>query len=107
MRPLRRTTTKITGVVRCRRSILQTPTGLSDVRHPEIPGSQGSEITRIFLLENVAALDPTGDSLLPKAAKTRAAFAYLCLLKGREVARLDLADMFWGQSRYEQGLDVV
>jgi TolB-like protein/DNA-binding SARP family transcriptional activator len=81
--------------------------GPSDARNLEISDPNGPEITRIFLLEKVSAIGSTGESLLPKADKTRAVFAYLCLSGSREAPRLELVDMFWGQSRPEQGLDVL
>jgi adenylate cyclase len=81
--------------------------GPSHARNPEISHQSEEKTTRIFLLEKVAASGSGGESLLPNAEKTRAAFAYLCLMGGREVPRLDLVDMFWGQSRPEQGLDVL
>jgi TolB-like protein len=86
---------------------LQRIIGLPCEENPEVTGRNGEEITRIFLLEKVAATSSIGELLLPNAEKTRAVFAYLCLSGGREVPRLDLVDMFWGQSRPEQGLDVL
>src|SRR4051794_6955393 len=81
--------------------------GPSRAQNPEESDRNRADITRIFLLEKVTATGFTGESLLPTAEKTRAVFAHLCLSGGKEVPRVELADMFWGQSRPEQGLDVL
>jgi TolB-like protein/DNA-binding SARP family transcriptional activator len=80
---------------------------LSRAQNLETFGQNSEKITRISLLEKVNATGSAGESLLPNAEKTRAVFAYLCLSGGRKISRIDLADMFWGQSRPEQGLDVL
>ena len=63
--------------------------------------------TRIFLLGRTEIIGPTGERLLPKAKKTKALFAYLCLARGESVARAHLGDMIWDRSGEAQGLDAL
>jgi TolB-like protein/DNA-binding SARP family transcriptional activator len=65
------------------------------------------KITRIFLLGRTQVIGPTGERLLPKAKKTRALFAYLCLSPGEVLARARLADIIWDRSHGLQGLDAL
>jgi TolB-like protein/DNA-binding SARP family transcriptional activator len=65
------------------------------------------KVTRIFLLGQTKVIGPSGDSLLPKARKTKAVFAYLCLSQGEVLARARLADLIWDRSNGAQGLDAA
>jgi TolB-like protein/DNA-binding SARP family transcriptional activator len=74
---------------------------------PNIPIPDDLPNARIYLLERVDMRASTGESLMPKAEKTKAIFAYLCLSRAREVLRAELADMLWSRSGQEQGLDAL
>jgi TolB-like protein/DNA-binding SARP family transcriptional activator len=77
------------------------------IQCPEIrDGGLGlhSGITRIFLLKRTEAVGPAG-ALLPKAEKTIALFAFLCLSGGRLISKDELADIFWENSNRERAFD--
>ena len=84
---------------------MRSKNSVPSIRTPDPIDHNRAEITRIYLLEKVAATTTIGEYLLPTAAKTAALFAYLCLSGGQEVRKLDLAEMLWGDSR--QGSDML
>jgi TolB-like protein/DNA-binding SARP family transcriptional activator len=61
-------------------------------------------ISRIHLLGTMRALGPGGENILPRAKKTQAVLAYLCLAQGERVARSRVGGLIWdrvgeGQAR--------
>src|ERR1700676_1247405 len=68
--------------------------------HPHIariPGESKSA-TRIYLVGTMRAVAPGGEDILPRARKTRALLAYLCLAQGERVSRSRLAGVLWDRS---------
>src|SRR6202790_4107544 len=68
--------------------------------HPHIariPGESKSA-TRIYLVGTMRAVAPGGEDILPRARKTRALLAYLCLAQGERVSRSRLAGLLWDRS---------
>jgi TolB-like protein/DNA-binding SARP family transcriptional activator len=63
--------------------------------------------SRIFLLGKTQVIDAIGENVLPKAKKTQAVFAYLCLSQGARVPRSRIADLVWDRSGEAQGLDAL
>lgn len=66
-----------------------------------------NKFTRIFLLGKTKAIGSIGSNILPKAKKTKAVFAFMCLSEGEPLARTRLADMIWDRSQEPQGLDAL
>jgi TolB-like protein/DNA-binding SARP family transcriptional activator len=61
---------------------------------------------RIFLLGKTQVID-SSENVLPKAKKTKAVFAYLCLSRGARVPRARIADLIWDRSGEAQALDAL
>jgi len=55
-------------------------------------------VARIHLFGPMRATSYLGDDILPRAKKSRALLAYLCLALGRKVARNRMASMLWNES---------
>ena len=53
------------------------------VSPPEAPRSPG--VTKIYLLGMMRAIGPKGENLLPRAKKTQAVLACLCLARGERL----------------------
>jgi TolB-like protein/DNA-binding SARP family transcriptional activator len=58
----------------------------------DVPSQRTS---RIHLLGGMRAVGPAGDDILPRAKKTQAVLAYLCLAQGERVSRSRVAGMVW------------
>jgi len=54
--------------------------------------------TRIYLTRTMRALSPNGEDILPRAKKTQAVLAYLCLAQGEPVPRSRIAGIIWDRS---------
>ena len=61
--------------------------------------------TRIYLLGTMRALGPGGEDVLPRAKKTQAVLAYLCLARGERVPRGRIAGVIWDRSGEAQARD--
>jgi len=55
-------------------------------------------LPRIYLVGTMRAVAPGGADFLPRARKTRALLAYLCLAQGERVSRSRLIGLFWERS---------
>jgi TolB-like protein len=62
-----------------------------------IPGESKSR-PRIYLVGTMRAVAPGGEDILPRARKTRALLARLCLAQGERVSRSRLAGLLWDRS---------
>jgi len=62
-------------------------------------------ITRIYLLGGMRALGPADEDILPRAKKTQAVLAYLCLAQGERVSRSRLAGLIWDRAGEVQARD--
>src|ERR1700730_13745008 len=61
--------------------------------------ASNSEITkRIYLLGVMQAIGPVGENILPRAKKTQAVLAYLCLRRGERLRRGRVAGIIWDRS---------
>ena len=61
--------------------------------------ASNSEITkRIYLLGVMQAIGPVGENILPRAKKTQAVLAYLCLRRGERLLRGRVAGIIWDRS---------
>jgi TolB-like protein len=54
--------------------------------------------TRIYLLGMMRAIGPAGENVLPRARKTQAVLAYLCLMHGERLLRSRVAGIIWDRS---------
>jgi TolB-like protein/DNA-binding SARP family transcriptional activator len=54
--------------------------------------------TRIYLLGMMRAIGPAGENVLPRAKKTQAVLAYLCLMHGERLLRSRVAGIIWDRS---------
>ena len=61
-------------------------------------GPHTEEVTRITLLGQMRASGPDGNNVLPRAKKTQAVLAYLCLANGQRLSRSLIAGMVWARS---------
>jgi TolB-like protein len=61
-------------------------------------GDTSQRITRIYLVGMMRAVDPEGEDILPRAKKTQAVLAYLCLAQGKRLLRSRLAGVIWDRS---------
>ena len=73
------------------------------VSPPEAPRSPG--VTKIYLLGMMRAIGPKGENLLPRAKKTQAVLACLCLARGERLLRNRLAGLIWDRSGEAQAKD--
>jgi TolB-like protein/DNA-binding SARP family transcriptional activator len=62
---------------------------------------------RIFFLGATRVIGSAGTDILPRAKKTKAIFAYLCLSQGEPLPRENLAEMFWNESPGTRGRDAL
>src|SRR5260370_1972020 len=53
---------------------------------------------KIYLVGRMRAIAPDGEDILPRARKTCALLAYLCLAQGERVSRSRLAGVLWDRS---------
>jgi TolB-like protein/DNA-binding SARP family transcriptional activator len=54
--------------------------------------------TRIYLLGMMRAISPADANILPRARKTKAVLAYLCLMRGERLLRSRVAGTIWDRS---------
>lgn len=62
-------------------------------------------LSRIYLLGTMRALCPAGENILPRAKKTQAVLAYLCLAQGARVSRSRVAGLIWDRVGEVQARD--
>jgi TolB-like protein/DNA-binding SARP family transcriptional activator len=62
-------------------------------------------ISRIYLLGQMQVLSPTDEDILPRARKTQAILAYLCLSEGERLSRSRIAGVIWDRSGEAQARD--
>lgn len=60
---------------------------------------------RIYLVGIMRALGPNDENILPKAKKTQAVLAYLCLAQGERLLRNRIAGIVWDRSGEAQARD--
>lgn len=63
--------------------------------------------SRIYLLGQMQVAGPNGENLLPRAKKTRALLAYLCVSGAQVIPRTTIAEMIWHNSGPTQGLEAL
>ena len=68
-------------------------------------GVASQRITRIYLLGMMRAIGPAGENILPRAKKTQAVLAYLCLAQGNRTLRSRIAGVIWDRSGEAQARD--
>ena len=68
-------------------------------------GDVSARFSRIHLLGPMRAVGPAGNDILPRARKTQAVIAYLCLAQGERVSRSRLAGMIWDRVGETQARD--
>ena len=68
-------------------------------------GAASQRITRIYLLGMMRAIGPAGENILPRAKKTQAVLAYLCLAQGNRTLRSRIAGVIWDRSGEAQARD--
>ena len=68
-------------------------------------GAASQRITRIYLLGMMRAIGPAGENILPRAKKTQAVLAYLCLAQGNRALRSRIAGVIWDRSGEAQARD--
>jgi TolB-like protein/DNA-binding SARP family transcriptional activator len=62
-------------------------------------------LCRVYLMGTMRAVGPDGEDLLPRAKKTQAVLAYLCLAQGERVPRSRLAGLIWDRVGEVQARD--
>jgi TolB-like protein/DNA-binding SARP family transcriptional activator len=63
---------------------------------------RGGEAARIYLVGAMRVVAPGGEDLLPRARKTRALLAYICLAQGERIPRSRLLGLLWDRSAEAQ-----
>src|SRR5580704_4691661 len=63
---------------------------------------RGGEPARIYLVGAMRVVAPGGEDLLPRARKTRALLAYICLAQGERIPRSRLLGLLWDRSAEAQ-----
>jgi TolB-like protein/DNA-binding SARP family transcriptional activator len=79
-------------------------TTFSGKRAGKVAATSRSPI-RIYLMGMMRAVGPAGENLLPRAKKTQAVLACLCLARGERLLRGRLAGMIWDRSGEAQAKD--
>src|SRR3982750_2088644 len=80
-----------------------TPLSHKREKTPRIQGIKGP--LRVFLLGTMRAFGSNGENILPRAKKTQAVLAYLCLAEGERLSRGRVAGMIWDRSSEAQARD--
>jgi TolB-like protein len=60
--------------------------------------TKSQRTTRIYLLGMMRAIGPADENILPRAKKTKAVLAYLCLMHGERLLRSRVAGIIWDRS---------
>src|SRR5262245_42662026 len=68
-------------------------------------GVAGPKALRVHLFGTMRAVNPTGEDILPRARKTQAVLAYLCLARNEPVTRSRLAGVVWDRVGETQARD--
>src|SRR5712691_11841518 len=59
---------------------------------------ESHKTSRIYLIGTMRAVAPGGEDILPRARKTRALLACLCLARGQRLSRSRIAGLLWDRS---------
>lgn len=68
-------------------------------------GITSPKIARVYLMGMMRAVGPGGENILPRAKKTQAVLAYLCLAQGECLVRSRVAGVIWDRSGEAQARD--